>query len=213
MSAAVALLVVLTLAVAVGDWVAVHAKLRALELVAKPLTMVMLIAAVAAMSVASGTAQLFFLGALVCSLAGDVFLLTKRDDLFAFGLGSFLVGHLAYIAGLWFLGVTPAWFVAGLIVVAIAVATVGLRIVTAVARGTHRELTVPVTVYMGAISLMLASAIGTQRLLAIVGAALFYTSDALIAWNRFIAPRPWGDVAIIVTYHLGQIALALSLVS
>jgi hypothetical protein len=45
-----------------------------------------------------------------------------------------------------------------------------------------------------------------------VGAGLFYVSDALIAWNRFIEARPWGDLAIIVTYHLGQIGLALALV-
>jgi uncharacterized membrane protein YhhN len=60
---------------------------------------------------------------------------------------------------------------------------------------------------------MVASAIGSARPLAIVGACLFYASDALIAWNRFIEPKPWGEIAIIVTYHLGQVALALALVT
>ncbi|MBI2704190.1 MAG: lysoplasmalogenase [Actinobacteria bacterium] len=213
MSAAVALLLVLALAVAVLDWVAVHARLRALEFVAKPLTIVTLIVAVAAMSTASRAAQLFFLGALAFSLIGDVFLMTKRDRLFVFGLGSFLAGHLAYIVGLWFLGVTLPWFLAGLVVVAIFVATIGLRVVNGVRHGASRELTVPVIAYMGVISLMVASAVSTQRPLAIIGASLFYASDALIAWNRFVDPKPWGEIAIIVTYHLGQIALALSLVS
>src|SRR4029079_9678171 len=103
------------------------------------------------------------------------------------------------------------WFAVGLVVVAIGVATVGLRVVNGVRRGEHAELTGPVVAYMGAISIMVASAFGTHRPLAIVGALLFYASDALIAWNRFIEPKPWGEVAIIVTYHLGQIGLALSL--
>jgi uncharacterized membrane protein YhhN len=46
-----------------------------------------------------------------------------------------------------------------------------------------------------------------------VGAVLFYASDALIAWNRFVQPRPWMPLAIIVTYHVGQAALVLSLAS
>jgi uncharacterized membrane protein YhhN len=66
---------------------------------------------------------------------------------------------------------------------------------------------------MAAISLMLASAIGTAEALAIAGAALFYVSDALIAWERFVRPRAWHGLAIIVTYHLAQASLTLSLVT
>ena len=73
------------------------------------------------------------------------------------------------------------------------------------------ELALPVSMYIGVISLMVASAIGTENLVAIAGATLFYVSDALIAWNRFIQEYPWGRVAIMVTYHLGQIGLVLSL--
>lgn len=210
-NAAVLLLLALTLAAAVVDWVAVHVKLRGLELVAKPLTMVMLIVAVAAMEPESAAARAFFLGALVFSLMGDVFLMTKRDELFVFGLGSFLAGHLAYIAGLWFLGVSVGMFAVGIVVVCAAIATIGRRVVNGVRSGPHAELTAPVIAYIGAISFMMASAVGTGQPFAIVGAALFYASDALIAWNRFIEPKPWGEMAIITTYHLGQIALALAL--
>ena len=41
----------------------------------------------------------WFVAALVLSLAGDVFLMLPKD-LFVFGLGAFLLGHLAYIVGL-----------------------------------------------------------------------------------------------------------------
>ena len=48
--------------------------------------------------------------------------------------------------------------------------------------------------------------------MAVVGAGLFYVSDALIAWNRFVAETRHGRVAIMVTYHLAQMGLVLSLV-
>jgi hypothetical protein len=48
---------------------------------------------------------------------------------------------------------------------------------------------------------------------AIAGAALFFTSDALIAWDRFVSPRAWHGLAIIVTYHVAQAGLTLSLIA
>jgi uncharacterized membrane protein YhhN len=202
----------LTVAVAIVDWVAVGRHQRSLELVAKPLTMVVLLGAVLTLEPTSSSARIAFAVAIVCSLVGDVLLMTKRDDLFVFGLGSFLAGHIAYIVGLWLLGTTWAWLVVGLVVMAIGLVAVGRPVVSGVRGGAHAELTGPVLAYMVVISVMVASAIGTHRPAAIVGAGLFYVSDALIAWNRFIEARPWGDLAIIVTYHLGQIGLALALV-
>ena len=45
----------------------------------------------------------------------------------------------------------------------------------------------------------------------VIGAILFYVSDALIGWTRFVRDVRHGRVAIMVTYHLGQIGLVLSL--
>ena len=45
-----------------------------------------------------------------------------------------------------------------------------------------------------------------------MGAGLFYVSDALIAWNRFVRETPHAHVSIMVTYHLAQVASVLSLV-
>jgi uncharacterized membrane protein YhhN len=64
---------------------------------------------------------------------------------------------------------------------------------------------------MAAISAMVASAVATGDLRAVAGAALFYASDTLIALDRFEQPRPWAGLAIMVTYHLGQLGLVLSL--
>lgn len=212
MNATVVLLLTMTLAVAVVDWVAVHLQNKPLEYVAKPLTMVVLIAAVLAMDPSSTAARSFFVAALFFSMVGDIFLmLPDRERWFVFGLGSFLIGHLAYIPGLALLGLSIPELGIGLVVVAVAVGLIGMRIVAGV-RQREPKLALPVTVYMGVISVMVATAIGTGRIPAIVGAALFFCSDALIAWNGFIKEYSWGKMAIIVTYHLGQIGLALALV-
>jgi hypothetical protein len=39
---------------------------------------------------------------------------------------------------------------------------------------------------------------------------LFFVSDAILAWNRFVQPVPHAGLATIVPYHLGQMGLALS---
>ena len=36
--------------------------------------------------------------------------------------------------------------------------------------------------------------------------------DALLGWNRFVRPLAHGNLAVMVTYHLAQILLFLSLI-
>jgi uncharacterized membrane protein YhhN len=61
------------------------------------------------------------------------------------------------------------------------------------------------------ITVMVGSAVSGGGTLAAAGAATFMASDAMIAWNRFVRPFPGARVAIIVTYHLAQAALVVSL--
>jgi uncharacterized membrane protein YhhN len=210
-NSAAALLFVLTLAVAVADWIAVHAGNRRVEYIAKPLTMVVLIAAALVIDPVDASVRTAFVIGLVFSLLGDVLLMSRRS-FFVAGLASFLVGHLAYIVGLQLRGQSGLWFVIGLAVVLVGVVGIGVPIVRAVQDGAEPSLAVPVTAYMVVISVMVASAFGTRNGFAIVGALLFYASDALIAWNRFVHEYPWGRLAIMSTYHIGQIGLVMSLV-
>lgn len=211
MTATASLLLALTLVVAVGDWIAVGLQKRTAEYVLKPLTMVVLIAATLAIDPVDDTVKVLFVAALAFSLLGDVFLMVPRN-LFVAGLASFLVGHVLYIAGLQVRGQDGVWFVVGLVLVVIAVLVLGVRIVKAVRRSDEPAMAAPVSAYVAVISFMVASAFGTRNPFAIVGASLFYASDATIAWNRFVTPKSWARVAIMVTYHLGQIGLVLSLV-
>jgi uncharacterized membrane protein YhhN len=77
----------------------------------------------------------------------------------------------------------------------------------------HPNLVAPVIAYMVVFVLMLASAGGTGSLVALAGALLFFYSDAILAWNRFVKPLPFGRVVNIVPYHVGQALLVVSLVS
>jgi len=205
------LLVVLALVVAAADWLAVFHDNKPLEYLCKPLTMVVLFAAALALNPADPTVRTWFLVALALCLVGDVFLMLPRD-LFVLGLGAFLLGHLAYIGGLAVSGIDVARLGVGAGIVVVALVVLGTRILRAVRRGPEPELTGPVLAYMGVISVMVASAVGSGSVRATIGASSFYASDALIAWNRFLRETAHGRLVIIVTYHVAQIGLVLSLV-
>lgn len=203
-------LIGLTLVVAVADWIAVGTDRRRAEYVLKPLTMVVLIgAALAADPVSSGAARGWMVAGLLCSLAGDVFLML--EDHFVEGLASFLVGHVAYVVGLWNLGVDLPRFAVGVVVVAVLMAVIGAPIVSG-ARRQDPRLAVPVAAYITVISLMVASAVGTGIWIAVLGAALFYVSDGVIGLTRFVRDFPQSRLVVMTTYHLGQIGLVLALV-
>ncbi|MDQ1385810.1 MAG: hypothetical protein QOG65_3189 [Actinomycetota bacterium] len=201
---------------ALGNWYAVARPRRvlALEYVCKPATLVALIFAAGLLDPAADahTRRIWFIAALVCSLAGDVFLMVP-GDLFVPGLAAFLVGHLAYLVGFWVNGPSVGALVVAVIVTVGAVTPVARRVLTAIAAsGEPRELRIAVVAYMVVISAMLATALATLNTLAAVGAVLFVASDSMIAWDRFVRKFAWAPVAIMVTYHLGQVGLVASLV-
>jgi len=117
--------------------------------------------------------------------------------------------HVAYIVG--FFTDPPgalAWIVGAVVVIAV-LGPVARHILGSL--GDEPELRVPVAAYIVVISVMVATALATGNVVAAVGAVLFAGSDSMIAWNRFVRPFRSADVAIMVTYHLGQAGLVLSL--
>lgn len=185
---------------ALADWVAVTRNAKALEYVAKPAALAALVVYAAAQPVF----QPWLIVALVLSLLGDVYLMLPAD-LFVAGLASFLLAHLAYVAT--FAAPTgPRLLAAG------AVALVTSPVATRVLRNVDATpVRVAVASYMLVIAMMVGSAIASGSLVAASGAILFLTSDSLIAWNRFVKPFAGAQAAIMVTYHLAQLALTLSL--
>lgn len=210
MTGVAGVLLAITVVAAVIDWIAVRYEHKPAEYVFKPLTLVALTATALALDPQDPTVRTWFVVALVLSLAGDVFLMLP-GDLFVPGLASFLLAHIAYVVGLVIAGLSPAGVVVGLLVVGVSGALVGRRLLVGIYR-TERAMAPPVIAYMGVISAMLVCAIGTGSGFAIAGGLLFYISDSLIGWGRFVKSHDWGRLAVMVTYHLGQILLVLSLI-
>lgn len=148
---------------------------------------------------------------LLLSLLGDM-LLEWPADLFVFGLGAFLLAHLAYLRA--YLLDTHRLAPFALLVAV----SCGGAIFALLASGGLGSLLLPVACYALAISSMLWRAfarLGTDHdrrsaLLAAGGAALFVLSDSLIGINRFVSPFPSASYFIILTYWFGQLGIAAS---
>jgi uncharacterized membrane protein YhhN len=200
---------------AILDWIAVAKGWKKAEYVLKPATMLALLAWLGVVAGFSGSLIWFGLG-LLFSLAGDVFLMLPREK-FIPGLVAFLLAHLAYLVGL---NQTTPPFVVPSLIMAILVAITSLQVYRRISQGLKKsgrgKLAAPVMVYTIVISLMLLSALLTlvrpewnavPALLVSAGALLFYFSDTLLAWNKFVAPLPIIYPAVMITYHLGQILI------
>lgn len=199
-------LVAVAAAFAAADWWATWNDRASVRHLTKPATLVALIGVAVTLHPGQGHVRAWMVAGLVLSLAGDVFLMLD-EKWFVAGLGSFLLGHIAYVVGLQLAPTSLGWSLLGLGVVAVAIATVGRRVVRGVAAGDHRDLVGPVIAYLVVISAMVVSAFGTGAPWAIAGAMLFYASDATLAWNRFLDQRRFGPLSVMVTYHLGQAGL------
>ncbi len=189
---------------ALVDWYAVARHDRRTETWAKPATLLALIVTALVLGAADTDAGRWLLVALVFGLAGDVFLLGDSDLRFRLGLASFLVGHLAFAVAFIRLGLDqPGWlWIAWLVLFACLIAT--RRVVPATFLRGGRALALPVATYTVVIGAMLILAFDTGEPLIAVGAAVFAASDSILAVNRFVSPRPWAPVAVMVTYHVGQ---------
>jgi uncharacterized membrane protein YhhN len=203
-------LLVLAGVLAVGDWLAVARGSKPVEYLCKPGTLAALVGVALALDPAESDVRAWFVLALALSLAGDVFLMLPRD-LFVAGLTSFLLAHLAYVVGLDLHGGSAGELALAAVPVAVVGAVLATRILRAVVAGGHRELIGPLVAYVLVISAMVTSALASGSIWAAVGAVLFFGSDALIAETRFVRPHRGARVAIMVTYHLGQAGLVLSL--
>ncbi|MGD9701919.1 MAG: lysoplasmalogenase [Acidimicrobiia bacterium] len=205
-------LLVLAAALALADWVGVARDDGRLRWIGKPGTMIAL--AAAAVSGSDGVPdgiRWWIVAGLLLSLAGDVVLLLSERR-FVAGLGSFLLAHVAYIVAMQQVGTVADRLVAG-IVFAGALGLIAGRSIVEGAGEHDPAMRIPVAAYLLVISTMAAMAIGTGEPWLIVAAALFYCSDAILGWNRFVQARRWMPLAVMVTYHLAQSGFVAFLVT
>jgi uncharacterized membrane protein YhhN len=186
------------------DWYAVARGDRRTETWAKPAVLLALIVAALVLGATDSRPGLWLLGALALGLVGDVFLLGDSDIRFRLGLAAFLIGHLGYVACFAKLGLDPgAWaWVAWVVLLICLLVTRQVPAATYMRGGA--ALAAPVALYTVVIGAMLILAFDTGEPLIAVGATVFAASDSILAVDRFVQPRPWAHVVVMVTYHVGQ---------
>lgn len=201
---------------------ALHKNWFKLEVIAKPGVMVSLFLWLWLSAGLDGALLWFGLGILL-SATGDVLLMISLDKFFFAGLVAFLLAHIAYIVGfnipipqMNFFGVVFA------VMIGIGGARVIRRILDRLPAGGNERMRLPIIVYSTVISVMLLSAMlklvdiswdASAAALVSLGAFMFYLSDIILAWNKFVAPIHGGRIYNIAAYHLGQIALIAGVIA
>jgi uncharacterized membrane protein YhhN len=188
-----------------------------LEVVSKPLLMPLLILLVWVNSKGMPRNILLLLfGALIFSWVGDVALLfdEKYPFLFMVGLGGFLIAHIQYII-LFIKSAQKVQITKG-ITPFVIVLMFGYTMFLIQLLWPHLgELQIPVFVYATVLMLMGVFAVSRQvdngKLLVILGAVLFVTSDSILAINKFYSPIENGRVLTMLTYTLAQLLIVIGI--
>ena len=175
----------------------------------KPLTTILIIG-IALLGVSSDSVYktLIIIGLIFC-LGGDVFLMFP-DKYFVFGLVSFLIGHILYIAAFAVGGgFQLSWWLLPLLLFGV--------IFYAILYPHLGKMRVPVTIYILVILTMAWQALArwsalqtTSAMLAAAGAVTFVFSDSALALNRFYKEHHSSRIIVLSTYWLAQWLIALS---
>lgn len=202
---AVAVLLSGALAVASAPWALA---LPALNFVFKPLTTVLILAYAWPRGHDLPAVRRWVLIGLVFSLAGDVFLMWPKEG-FLPGLISFLLAHLAY---LW--AFTRVTRLAAKPLVFVGYGLLAAVILSQLWPGVPGALRAPVVAYVLCLAGMAAQAAvvwrsgSTRGAVLALGGALFMTSDALLATNKFAVALPLSNLWILATYWAAQWCIA-----
>jgi len=201
----------LALVLAALDWVAVARRLPRLEYACKAGVELAFLATAVVLDPLSNTARVWFCVALAACVAGDVLLMIPRDA-FVAGLAAFVVAQVCFTVGFAHEDPIVTRLAVGVVLVGLLIVPLARRFVRSMRAQGATALIAPVVAYIAVIAAMAVSAIAGGNAWGIVGALLFVASDSLIAENRFVAPRSWAPLAIMVTYHLALAGLVIGLV-
>jgi uncharacterized membrane protein YhhN len=170
----------------------------------------------------NGAALWFGLGILLL-LAAELLLMQAQERLAQTGLSIFLLAHLAYLIGFNIpIPKISGWEIFLAVMVGLGSARIMRRILNSVAARKQNQMRMPVILYSAVILFMLLSAMMkitdpnwgiNAGALVSLGAFLFYLSDIILAWQKFVAPMQHGRIYQIGTYHLGQITLIAGIVT
>jgi uncharacterized membrane protein YhhN len=179
--------------------------------IAKPIASLGFVGVALAAGAADSAVGLWILVALVLCVAGDVLLLWRDSARhFIAGLGSFLLGHVAFGVAFAVRGVDSMHAIAALGVLGLPAMVVARWLWPRLrARPAMRG---PVLAYIVVITAMVALAWGGHHAGAppiwLWGAALFYVSDLAVARQRFVVDHFHNRLFGLPAYYAAQIAFA-----
>ncbi|WP_158549202.1 lysoplasmalogenase [Lysobacter silvisoli] len=182
-----------------------------LHYVAKPAATLLVWAMVACAPSSERAYRWGVMAGLALSTLGDVFLMLP-SDWFVFGLGSFLLAHIAYLLAL---SRRARLFAAAWPFLAYAV--LAGAVLSVLWPHLPGELRLPVVVYVIVLAAMAAQAAAVwwrrrdaASALAAWGGLSFVMSDATLAIDRFALPFAAASAAILLSYWLAQSLIGLS---
>jgi uncharacterized membrane protein YhhN len=165
---------------------------------------------------------------LIFSLGGDIFLMFRKDDLFIFGLGSFLLAHIAYIYG-FIMNTRESSISTGKILgnffllipfIIFLRKFMGYIGPFILGNAETQNFILPVWVYgitittMGYFATTRASAVSKLSFWTIFfGAILFISSDSIIAINKFAQEIPYSPIWIMSTYVSAQYLIVVGCIA
>jgi uncharacterized membrane protein YhhN len=147
-------------------------------------------------------------------LGGDIFLALPREKMFLFGLVSFLLGHVFYVIGFFYVADISQWTWIGGLVGLLVGSLIFWRL-----RPRLGSMLIPVMAYIVVITVMVVGAwsvLGDSklnyagRLLVFIGALSFYFSDLFVARDRFQQSEFANRLIGLPMYYGGQFMLAFS---
>jgi uncharacterized membrane protein YhhN len=205
------LTVILTLLAIISAAIFIHAEYRGPYkhiYIFKPLTMICILLIAILGQAAPPPYKYLIIAGLICSMAGDAFLMRPWDR-FVAGLVAFLAAHLFYIVAF-----TLDIGLGGSLWTLIPLVIYGLVIYIVLSPGLGK-LKLPVIAYIIVILVMAWQAwerwsqTGQNgALLAFVGAILFVISDTILAINRFRGQFKLARVLNLMTYFAAQWLIA-----
>jgi uncharacterized membrane protein YhhN len=159
------------------------------------------------------------LGALIFSWIGDILLMWP--DLFAYGLGSFLLAHVCYIIGFKVAQNAPERL-ANINFMKLFLFNLPIYISAAIifymVNPNLGVLKIPVILYILVIVSMLSTARDRYSKCnqssfwqVFIGACLFFISDGVIAISRFYQNFPEAGILIMGTYAIGQLLIVMGI--
>ena len=168
----------------------------------------------------------FIVGGILFSSLGDIFLElnSSKVDFFTIGLVAFLCAHLCYIKAFWMcdiqfrLNIFIATVIGGVIfytcmmyflVQSVSVALIGPVLLYGLVLCTMTILAINKYICGSALEIRSNNPL-TNDMFSCIGAVVFAVSDSILSLDTFYTPIPNANVAIMITYYIGQMFIAAS---